>query len=678
MKLEFKECIEQKLQNMELEAAADMLKLYEKQCPDDRDLLAYQTIVCLYDNELDEAYRYASLGIRRFPTSEEMYYNIAAVCEAKKEIINALRNYKIALFFHTYMQNQDESVKEDMENRIAVLEDELAELAEKYIQEENIEELLKIQSYMQRSEYSVFGKYEKNSRDDKNKLLGTEYWIEDNDKRYIGLYRAPYPDFVGQENMDLVHAQGEFLDVVNAFQYKVIGETEEYLLPIASSERENIHTFKQEGKAYKVSQYYDKHFNYYRVKNGTCVSSEKKCYYGRPIPLGHNPGRKKLVLNFFLDGLAQEIINGEDFEKLMPNTYRFFKEGTICTNTYSCSEWTYPSLATYASGLDTLHHMMFHSDIDGELPKDIPTLGEYFKSAGYYTSKLDGDWRCIYSYGFARGMDQYVYQVQSMGARAEHEIANVIEHLETFRETDQFLWMSIGDLHDIADGFDLSAAVQKNMTLEERQIDEVGVTSVKQKYSKMKIAAYKKTAAYLDILFQSLFDYILRNYKEDEILVSLFADHGQGYLVPEEQHFLSKERTKVAFMFRGGVPAKVSDELISTADYLPIMCKLAGIPLKNAEISGKLPATFGGMKEREYVITESLHPGDYYCAVVNTKEFAVYFDNMDITDFEGRFHLKDYKVYGFYKNGEVIKEKAILEKYERIILDRIAPYIIYD
>lgn len=678
MKSELKEAIEKEMQNMELEKVNDLLNAYTKMYPHDRDLLSYKTILCLYNNDLEGAYMYANMGIRRFPTSQEMYYNIACVCEQRNEILNALKYYNIALFFHSYLKKKELEVEQDIIERTDILVKELEYLLEECNEKENIEGLLKIQSYSQRLESSMFGKYEKNPRNDKNKLIGTEYWIEDNDKRYIGLYRAPIPDFIRMENMDLIHTQGEFLNTVSGNSFKVTGQANEYLLPIAGSERENLHTFLQEGKTYKVLQYYDKHFNYYRVKNGTSVSSEKKCYYGNPIPLEHNPKRKKLVLNFFLDGLAQEVINGEEFEKLMPNTYRFFKEGMICTNTYSCSEWTYPSLATYASGLDTLQHMMFHSDIDGELPKDTPTLAEYFKNKGYYTSKLDGDWRCIYSYGFARGIDQYVYQVQAMGARAEHEIANVIEHLETFKETDQFLWMSIGDLHDIADGLDLSAAVQKLLTLEERQADEVGVTSVKQNYSEMKIAAYKKCATYLDILFQSLYDYILRNYKEDEILVSLFADHGQGYLVPERHHFLSKERTKVAFMFRGGVDAGVSDEIMSTADYLPIMCKLAGIPMENVEISGRLPVTFGGEKEREYTITESLHPGDPYFAVVNTREAEIYFDNEDLTDDEGRFHLKNYKVYGVYKNGGLIEDKALLDKYEEILLERIASHIIYD
>ncbi len=62
----------------------------------------------------------------------------------------------------------------------------------------------------------------------------------------------------------------------------------------------------------------------------------------------------------------------------------FFKKGTVCTNTFSCSEWTFPSLATYESGLDTLGHMMFHNTIDGELPQSVPTLTEYIKEKGYF------------------------------------------------------------------------------------------------------------------------------------------------------------------------------------------------------------------------------------------------------------------------------------------------------
>ncbi len=55
-------------------------------------------------------------------------------------------------------------------------------------------------------------------------------------------------------------------------------------------------------------------------------------------------------------------------------------------------------------------------------------------------------------------------------------------------------------------------------------------------------------------------------------------------------------------------------------------------------------------KERKYAITESIHPGDKYCAVANADDYEIYFDNQALTDEEGRFELKDYKVYGYYKD----------------------------
>ena len=110
---------------------------------------------------------------------------------------------RIALSFFIYKESKAVDVIQDIKNRIVDLEAELENVTEYYIQTQNKEELLKIQSYIQRAETSVFGKFEKNSRNDQNKLVGTEYWIEDDDRRYIGLYRAPYPKYIGLENMDL-------------------------------------------------------------------------------------------------------------------------------------------------------------------------------------------------------------------------------------------------------------------------------------------------------------------------------------------------------------------------------------------------------------------------------------------------------------------------------------------
>ncbi len=658
-----------------------LLHKYKEQYPSDRDLWFYECVLALTVGELEKAQKIADKCVHKFPTSYESYYYQASVYQAKGMILEALKSYHIAYALNLYTHYANDSILEDIKAQIKNLEDSFEKLSNEYIAYNDSVNISRMLSFLNRQDV-VWGKAEKIARDENRLVVGKEYWVTDDDLRYIGIYRAPLSQFIGEENLSLIRTKAEFLKFAKKGNGSFVKRTsDEYLLPIASVENDNTHTFQSPEEVHKVGQLYSQHFNYYRVKNGIQVESMKQAYYGYPIPLEHKQGRRKLVLSFFADGLAQEVINGDDFEKLMPNTYKFFSKGTICTQAHSCSEWTYPSLATCVSGLDTLHHMMFHDKLDGELPKNSPTLIEYFKGKGYYTSKMDGEWRSIPSYGYARGLDQYVYQHQSMGARAEQEIMDVIEHLETFKETDQYLWMAVGDLHDVADGLDLSDAVQKNLTLEERELDELGVTSVKQNYSAKKTAMYKKTIQYFDMLFGFLYTYIENNYTDDEILISLFADHGQGYLIPTGKPFLSKERTKVAFMFRGAnVKQQVTDEIISTADYLPIMCRLADIQYDAASIDGKLPKAFGGLEEREYTITESLHPKDVYRAVANAGDYEIYFENSEKTDEEGRFLLGDYKVFGFYKDAEntPITDAELLKRYENIFLERIAEHIIYE
>ena len=655
-----------------------LLQEYNKKNPKDRDLMFYRCIIALQMGDIETAMHLSNRAIKVFPTSYEAYYYAGCAYEAIGKVIEALRAYNISKFLYEFFMKDDKDVYADVCEQIVRLQKDFEELVEENTNRKDLEKLLKAQSFIERSG-SVWGKFEKTSRDSSRLIVGTEYWITDDEKRFVGIYRRPEATTYDKQDMSLVKTQAEFLKYVKKGTDMFVSGTGEYLLPIASTQSGNTHIFTNEQREYTIQQRNERHFNYYKVKGGSLINSKYPSYYGHPIPLAHDTRRKKIVLSLFVDGLSQEVIQGTDFEKLMPNTYEFFSKGTICTNTYSCAEWTYPSIASYESGLDTLGHMMFHNMIDIELPREVPTLTEYMKSKGYFTSKIDGDWRCMYSYGYARGCDQYVYQVQSAGSRAEQEIINVIEHIESFKDTDQYLWMCIGDLHDVADGFDLSLAVQRNLTLEERISEDIGVTSVKQKSSWRKGCQYKKVIQYIDVLLGLLYYYLEKNFSDDEMVISLFADHGQGYLVPEENDFLSKERTKVAFMFRGSnIEQKMTDEIISTADYLPIMCKLCDIPVTYDLINGKLPLSFGGEKEREYTITESIHPGDNYVAVANSKEFEIFFENMSPTDDEGRFRLSSYKVYGYYNDGSVIMEQELLNKYENIFLDRIATHIIYE
>ena len=74
----------------------------------------------------------------------------------------------------------------------------------------------------------------------------------------------------------------------------VIGDDNEYLIPIASIENNNVYAFKNEENENMIVQREVKHFNYYRVKNGTHIISKHKAYYGCQIPLKHDAKRKNL------------------------------------------------------------------------------------------------------------------------------------------------------------------------------------------------------------------------------------------------------------------------------------------------------------------------------------------------------------------------------------------------
>ena len=98
----------------------------------------------------------------------------------------------------------------------------------------------------------------------------------------------------------------------------------------------------------------------------------------------------------------------------------------------------------------------------------------------------------------------------------------------------------------------------------------------------------------------------------------------------EDKHFLAKERSNIAFMFRGGAAEGkgIVEELMSNCDYSCILRKLAGVNLP------EVPA-------------------------------------------EGRFEMADYTYWLEDLEGNRIKNEELCQKYLNIVLKHIAPILIY-
>lgn len=677
-----KELIEKKLNEGRLEEAKVLIEQYEAIAPDDIDIISMKTSYSLLTDDIENAAYLALQGVRRLPLNADMYYNLAYVYELTGQWMEAFINYYRAQFLYKY--SKDEKAKElDLEAKITEMLNYMQAEVEQAVDEAEQEEKIRNRKVLSELFRNQFG-FRENAFRSYEKIVGKYYYENEFTKKFVGVFKDQYLSVhqAENENMDVIHLKAEFLDVKEGMNIRIYdsqNKDQMFLLPIACEQRNTVHVFQHNDDKYPVIQYDNNHFNYYRIENDTSIISNATSYYGNPIPLKNDPTKKKLVLNIFVDGLSQQVLEGSNFEKNMPYTYNFFKKGTICNRAYNAAEWTYPSVVNYVTGLDTTHHMLFHNELDCSMPLDTPTLTEYFHNDGYYTAKFCGDWRMIPSYGYARGCDRFVYQHQWVGFKVQDVIGDAINHLEAFKDINQYCWISIGDLHDIADAKDLPVEVQKDLPLSLRTYEDKGETSAKQGYSQNKTEAYIRDVKYVDRWLHMLYSYLEENYTEDEIVVSLFSDHGQGYLIKRDAHFLSKERSNVAFMFRGGLAEGqgIINEIISSCDYSSIMRKLAGVKQPEVPTDGRLPKTFGGEKERKYALTESIHPKDYYQAVIFAEKESFFFVNPYPVSNDGRFELADYTYWLEDNDGNRLQNEELCKRYLDIILKHIAPILIY-
>lgn len=666
--------IMEKLSNQELENIEELILAYEQEAPDDLELISIKVMYFLLNGNYEEALGWASFGVRKNPYNTEAIYNLAYVNETIESYYEAYKYYCKAFLLAKIEENQ-EILNLNLEEKFSELSRKYMDKASLEKDENAIKSIIEQLELLQEESPNGFGLLSNPFKDYKTNI-GVPYRDYSGNEVYVGYYGRSVNRFNEPNNM--IQAKGEMRPIIaNGNQFQM-SEGCERIVPILS-ETVNTLVFHEDNQEYTIPINNPNHFSHYRVKPNTKISAENPVRVGKPIPIMYDPSKKKLVLSLFVDGLSQVVLEEEGVEKIMPNTYRFFSKGAICKNTYSTSEWTYPSLATYMTGLDTTHHMMMHNTLNISLPDDVTLLTEYFSQAGYQTAKIDGDWRTTPNYGYSRGVDRVIFQHQWTGMRTQEVVNDAIEHMELMKDTNHYLWVGLGDLHDIADGIDLQASVESQLHVKERVVEQ-GVSSAKQPYSKNKRIAYIHQAKMIDRNLGIMYDYIEQNYKDEEIVVSLFADHGQGYLIEPGKFFLSPERTRVAFMFRGGeIKPTVSEELISTADYSTIMCKLCNIVMRNEMIDGKLPQQFGGEIEREYVIAESIHPKDCYCISVYWKNYVCNFKSADLVGEDGRFHLqKGYSIQMLdYNNHDIIDDEKKDRNLE-IIMSHIAGLLIYD
>ena len=680
-----KQEIEKLINENEFEAAKEAMDRYEKISPFDVELLSLKTAYNMGIGDYNAAYGFAKEAVKRVPLNGELQYNYAVLSEIMGDYFEAYIAYGRAAFLFRHNKDENGELLNADESKMEVLNKLVAEAKDPNLSPERATELFDGLSTLEKMESTSYGLSQRLYSGIDNDVIGS--WIYDNIsvKRYVGAYKDQYLNSRGNghiEYRDIVRVKGEFIAAETGKNINVDDKENEYLVPIATEGACYI-SFTENDKEMNVLQYRPCCFYHYRVKGGTQIRSNVDLIYGRSIPIKSDQNKKKLVLSIFVDGLSYSIIKGEKFKENMPYTYEYFRKGMIFDNAYNTGEWTYPSIASYVCSLDTTHHMLFHNLLDYPMPETVPTIAETFHDNGFYTTKYCGNWRIIPGYGHARGYDRFVYQHQSAGFKVHEVIADAINQIDAAKDLNHYMWISIGDLHDVADKFNLPINVQKELPISNRVFHETGETSVKQKFNPDDKVAYLKMAKHIDNWLHILFSHIEEVFSPDDVVVSLFSDHGQGYLIErEDAHFLASERSNIPMMFRGGLAEGKGycEETVSALDYAYMLRNIAGIPNTEVKTDGQLPLCLGGETKREYAYTESIHPGDPYQAAIFAPDECVsfFFTNGEPVLNDGRFWLKEYEYWLEDLEGNRIDNKEESEYYLSIVKDHIAPILMYE
>lgn len=450
-----------------------------------------------------------------------------------------------------------------------------------------------------------------------------KYVVTGNNLHYIGQHQDWTNTYFRQGiSDDSTTVRCEIMRVLEGVkEYK---SDRDCVLSIAIKGEEEVLLFNKDGAVTEIKPDIPRQFNHYRVPKDTIVRCSGEMVVAEPGNPPKNPSRKPLVLNIFVDSITQESLKGSNLEIYMPNTYRFFRDGIIFDNVYSAAECTLPGVATITTGLYPSRHMLTHYSVSNSIPIRHRSLFEYFDDVGYYTAKIGGNASISADFGYLRGVRRAIYQYY-MPCMQVVECA--IDQMEMAKNTDLFLWLEFMELHSIAKNYSQAPSTQAATDYRCRHIDNSGVNSVLQSYSPNKERIFYNELRHIDTCLSLLYGYLNANYSGADVIITFFSDHGSSFMIRPEDNVMGDRKTKVPLMIRSGFArpsaARHCSEIISMADYLHILCYLAGIDMDETETNGILPRKFGGVG-RAYAISENVYPKEQYRLALHYNDYDFY------------------------------------------------------
>ncbi|WP_153722647.1 sulfatase-like hydrolase/transferase [Sporosarcina cascadiensis] len=635
---------------------------------DNSSAYAFRSILAFQQGEQVKAIDILTDGIKKHPFSFSLYYNKAFMMATLERYEDSLECYFNAVKYHVNEEDKQLALDGIQEVSQAAIKAGFtsASLREKLKEYENLLTQLDARVFP----IDVNGV----SMIRKPQQVGTT------DEYMINMYNE-----LKYANIDLQSRmlfKSELVKGSILSNKKVWTTTGAVVFPISKMETNATIQIKVNGEKFKFTKEHlpINQYHYIRITEPGIIeiSSDSPIFVGHPIELEPVKKPVKLVMKIFVDGLSYQLLQDKGLKEIMPNTYQFFKKGFIAENCYTTSEWTLPSKSSINTGMYSTEHKMLHPEYFYEFSSENQLLAEYFKEAGYYCTNISTNWRTTPSLGYYRGFDRMIYQNFLGGMDAKDVIGEALEHLMTFWGQNNFMTISLMDLHNAPDeienhlysqiGTDIKFRVNKN---------KKGNTSVQTTYDENKIEKYLQEISRIDQLLSTLYDFVIKTYPNEDFSITLHSDHGQSFL-ENDFNLLSDLRLKIPFMIRGkNIPAETSKELIESVDILPAILKSSELSVPS-QINGKLPKVLGGTEARESVVTQIIHPGQTYKAKVMKKQSSFFLESEGKVDKDLTIPLANYttKIVDNITGIELLEncEKQTVD-FENIVFNKVRNFL---
>ena len=468
---------------------------------------------------------------------------------------------------------------------------------------------------------------------------------------------------------------GMVFDIVKAHRVEGAASVEgACIMPVAATKKKQTVILKDDKTEGSISLGREE-FRFLRFDKKAEISSDAPFVIGAPIPLGHSPRRRKLVLNLLLDGLSWQAMKARDFRPV-PNLMRFFSEGVIFNNNYSVPEYTFVSLGTIDTGM-----MMHRSQVVWDRPmfrldKKVKTISEQMKELGYHCVNVTGDGRGIYD-GVTRGFDRLI--VNPYVANPAYEgVERAIAHMEAFDECDNYIWLHTCDPHQMTSmNVPLLLKSQVHVPWQAQGfVDEGDGVSVRLPKNDVYLYDNPSHIEAMDRALGYLFRYIEEHYAPDEYVVHAYSDHGSPAYTDDPWYF-SEEQCGAALMVRGaGVPhLGIVEELTSCLDIYPIMEKTVGFAAPAGQLDGVLPRALGGAGRR-YCISNSIYPEQTYKLGIRTQEHEFRLETARPTHHDGTVDMSRFASHIYTRDAvhEEVFDAALHAEFLRIAHEHAASF----